>query len=106
MVVSAHNSIQGSVFWMAPEVINSKKKGYNSKIDIWSFGCVMFDMWMGERPWSGREAAAVLLHVCTGSVLPIVWAVVAEPTLLALPNKSRPSVSRGCYFVSSGRRFS
>jgi len=63
-MIGAHTSMQGSVFWMAPEVINSKKKGYNSKIDIWSVGCVVFEMWTGERPWSGQEAVAVLLQVC------------------------------------------
>ena len=63
-MIGAYTSMQGSVFWMAPEVINSKKKGYNSKIDIWSVGCVVFEMWTGERPWSGQEAVTVLLQVC------------------------------------------
>ena len=58
-----HTSMQGTVFWMAPEVINSKNGGYNSKIDIWSVGCVVFEMWTGQRPWRGREAFAVLLEV-------------------------------------------
>ncbi|CAL1695248.1 unnamed protein product [Somion occarium] len=58
-----HTSMQGTVFWMAPEVINSQKGGYNSKIDIWSVGCVVFEMWTGQRPWSGQEAMAVLLQL-------------------------------------------
>ena len=62
-----HTSMQGTVFWMAPEVINSKNGGYNSKIDIWSVGCVVFEMWTGQRPWSGREAFAVLLQVNAAS---------------------------------------
>ncbi|OBZ79438.1 MAP kinase kinase kinase mkh1 [Grifola frondosa] len=62
-VAGAYTSMQGTVFWMAPEVINSSKKGYNSKIDIWSVGCVIFEMWTGERPWKGKEAMAVLLHL-------------------------------------------
>ena len=63
-MIGAYTSMQGSVFWMAPEVVGSKIKGYNSKIDIWSVGCVVFEMWTGERPWSGQEAVAVLLQVC------------------------------------------
>ena len=59
----AYTSMQGSVFWMAPEVVNGQKKGYNSKIDIWSVGCVVFEMWTGERPWSGQEVVAVLFQV-------------------------------------------
>jgi serine/threonine protein kinase len=62
-MIGAYTSMQGSVFWMAPEVV-SQKKGYNSKVDIWSVGCVVFEMWTGERPWSGQEAVAVLLQVC------------------------------------------
>ncbi|OCH94776.1 Pkinase-domain-containing protein [Obba rivulosa] len=62
-MIGAYTSMQGTVFWMAPEVINPQKKGYNSKIDIWSVGCVVFEMWTGQRPWSGQEAMAVLLHL-------------------------------------------
>jgi len=62
-MLGAYSSMQGSVFWMAPEVINSQKKGYDSKIDIWSVGCVVLEMWTGERPWSGQEPVAVLLQV-------------------------------------------
>ncbi|TCD66570.1 hypothetical protein EIP91_001238 [Steccherinum ochraceum] len=59
----AHTSMQGTVFWMAPEVINSQKKNYSAKIDIWSVGCVVYEMWTGQRPWNGQEAMAVLLHL-------------------------------------------
>lgn len=62
-MIGEHTSMQGSVFWMAPEVIDSHKKGYNSKIDIWSVGCVVFEMWTGQRPWSGQEVVPVLLQV-------------------------------------------
>ncbi|KAI0931861.1 hypothetical protein AcW2_000643 [Taiwanofungus camphoratus] len=62
-IAGAYTSMQGTVFWMAPEVIHSQERGYNSKIDIWSVGCVVFEMWTGQRPWSGQEAMAVLLHL-------------------------------------------
>ncbi|KZP29896.1 Pkinase-domain-containing protein [Athelia psychrophila] len=53
-------TMQGNVFWMAPEVIDPPKKGYNKKIDIWSLGCVVLEMWAGKRPWGGDEAMAVI----------------------------------------------
>jgi serine/threonine protein kinase len=59
----AFTALQGTVFWMAPEVINTQKKGYNFKIDIWSVGCVVLEMWAGMRPWMGDEAVAVMFKV-------------------------------------------
>lgn len=64
---NGHTAMQGSVFWMAPEVISPQKKGYNAKVDIWSVGCVILEMWAGERPWSEEEAVAVMLKVCAPS---------------------------------------
>jgi len=71
-MIGAYTSMQGSVFWMAPEVLNTSKKGYNSKIDIWSVGCVVFEMWTGQRPWSGHELVAVLLQLYQTKVGPPV----------------------------------
>jgi mitogen-activated protein kinase kinase kinase len=59
----ASTAMQGTVFWMAPEVIHPQKKGYNSKIDIWSVGCVVLEMWAGKRPWSDDEAITVMFKV-------------------------------------------
>ncbi|KAI4527409.1 kinase-like protein [Schizophyllum commune Tattone D] len=60
---AAMTAMQGTVFWMAPEVINTQKKGYNFKIDIWSVGCVVLEMWAGSRPWLGDEAVAVMFKL-------------------------------------------
>ncbi|KNZ78521.1 MAP kinase kinase kinase mkh1, partial [Termitomyces sp. J132] len=59
----AHTAMQGTVFWMAPEVINTQKKGYNFKADIWSVGCVVLEMWAGSRPWTGDEVVAVMFKL-------------------------------------------
>ena len=60
--------MQGTVFWMAPEVVNTGKRGYNSKVDIWSVGCVVLEMWAGERPWRKEEAMAVIVKVRVDSL--------------------------------------
>jgi mitogen-activated protein kinase kinase kinase len=43
-------SLQGSVFWMAPEVV--KQTGHTRKADIWSVGCLVVEMLTGEHPWA------------------------------------------------------
>lgn len=57
------NSMQGSVFWMAPEVVRSQGQGYSAKIDIWSLGCVVLEMFAGKRPWSREEAIGAIFKL-------------------------------------------
>lgn len=65
------NSMQGSVFWMAPEVIRSQGEGYSAKVDIWSLGCVVLEMFAGRRPWSKEEAVGAIYKIANGETPPI-----------------------------------
>ncbi|KAI0033411.1 kinase-like protein [Vararia minispora EC-137] len=65
-------AMQGTVFWMAPEVVNTGKRGYNYKVDIWSLGCVVLEMWAGERPWKREEAMAVIVKLYSSKQAPPV----------------------------------
>lgn len=56
-------TMQGSIFWMAPEVIQNQRQGYNAKIDIWSLGCVVLEMFAGRRPWSNDEAIGAMFKL-------------------------------------------
>ena len=56
----ATNNMQGSVFWMAPEVVRSQGQGYSAKVDIWSLGCVVLEMFAGRRPWAKEEAIGAI----------------------------------------------
>ncbi|CDS10232.1 hypothetical protein LRAMOSA02908 [Lichtheimia ramosa] len=47
---AAHRpSLQGSIFWMAPEVV--KQTHYTRKADIWSLGCMVVEMFTGDHPF-------------------------------------------------------
>ncbi|KAH6605962.1 map kinase kinase kinase [Trichoderma cornu-damae] len=65
------NNMQGSVFWMAPEVIRSQSEGYSAKVDIWSLGCVVLEMFAGRRPWSKEEAVGAIYKIANGETPPI-----------------------------------
>lgn len=65
------NSMQGSVFWMAPEVIRSQGEGYSAKVDIWSLGCVVLEMFAGRRPWAKEEAVGAIYKIANGETPPI-----------------------------------
>ncbi|ROW15783.1 hypothetical protein VPNG_02108 [Cytospora leucostoma] len=78
------NSMQGSVFWMAPEVIRSQGQGYSAKVDIWSLGCVVLEMFAGRRPWSKDEAVGAIYKIANGETPPISEEVSAAVSPVAL----------------------
>ncbi|KAK2609721.1 hypothetical protein N8I77_003208 [Diaporthe amygdali] len=78
------NSMQGSVFWMAPEVIRSQGEGYSAKVDIWSLGCVVLEMFAGRRPWSKDEAVGAIYKIANGETPPIPEEVSAAVSPVAL----------------------
>jgi serine/threonine protein kinase len=60
-------SMQGSVNWMAVEVV--KGKGYSAKVDIWSLGCLVLEMLTGNPPWHGVQGSIIYL-LGTGNAPP------------------------------------
>lgn len=60
--------MQGSVNWMAVEVV--KGKGYSAKVDIWSLGCLVLEMLTGHPPWHGVQGSIIYL-LGTGNAPPV-----------------------------------
>ena len=59
----AFTAMRGTVAWMAPEVLQTPEGGYDSKIDIWSVGCVLSEMLTAKRPWHGSADFPVMMKV-------------------------------------------
>ena len=43
----------GSMFWMAPEIF--QRQAYDEKADIWSFGIMVMEMFLGDPPYYRSE---------------------------------------------------
>ncbi|KAI5951534.1 STE11 [Candida jiufengensis] len=53
--------LQGSVFWMAPEVV--KKTIYTKKADIWSVGALIVEMFTGRHPFPELSQMQALFKI-------------------------------------------
>ncbi|KAJ2453732.1 ATP binding [Coemansia sp. RSA 2336] len=54
-------SLQGSVFWMAPEVV--KDTHYTVKGDVWSLGCLVIEMMTGNHPFPDLDQMQALYTI-------------------------------------------
>ncbi|CAI5756584.1 unnamed protein product [Candida verbasci] len=53
--------LQGSIYWMSPEVI--KKSIYTKKADIWSVGCLIIEMFTGNHPFPDLSQMQALFKI-------------------------------------------
>jgi serine/threonine-protein kinase len=71
--------ILGTAAYMAPE--QAKGRAADKRSDIWSFGCVLFEMLAGIRPFDGEDVSDVLATVLK-----------SEPQWSALPQDLPPTI--------------
>jgi mitogen-activated protein kinase kinase kinase len=63
-------SLQGSVFWMAPEVV--KQTSYTRKADIWSLGCLVVEMMTGNHPFPDCSQLQAIFKIGGAKISPTV----------------------------------
>ncbi|KAF8790378.1 mitogen-activated protein kinase kinase kinase 13-like [Argiope bruennichi] len=67
---SVKMSFAGTVAWMAPEVI--RNESCSEKVDIWSFGVVLWELLTCETPYKGVDSSAIIWGVGSNSLhLPV-----------------------------------
>eukprot|EP01112_Ceratiomyxa_fruticulosa_P016244 TRINITY_DN4878_c0_g1_i1.p1 TRINITY_DN4878_c0_g1~~TRINITY_DN4878_c0_g1_i1.p1 ORF type:complete len:588 (-),score=164.58 TRINITY_DN4878_c0_g1_i1:221-1984(-) len=71
LVTGGYNSLKGTPYWMAPEVI--KQSGHGRQADIWSVGCTIIEMSTGKPPFSElSDPVAVLFRIASSDELPFI----------------------------------
>ncbi|HYK43208.1 MAG TPA: protein kinase [Thermoanaerobaculia bacterium] len=71
--------ILGTAEFMSPE--QARGKPLDKRTDIWSFGCVLFEMLSGQRPFSGETISDVIAAILS-----------AEPDWTVLPGATPPRI--------------
>ncbi|KAJ1536470.1 hypothetical protein HK096_010520 [Nowakowskiella sp. JEL0078] len=84
-------SMQGSIYWMAPEV--ALGKGYSAKVDIWSLGCIVLEMLTGHHPW----------HKVRGNIIYLLGTGNSPPLPDILSENSRNFLGK-CFTVDPEKR--
>ncbi|MEJ2007831.1 MAG: protein kinase, partial [Acidobacteriota bacterium] len=71
--------IPGTAAYMSPE--QAKRQRVDKRTDIWSFGCVLYEMLAGRKAFEGKTISHMLAAV-----------IKSEPDWTALPETTPPSV--------------
>ncbi|ONM62773.1 Protein kinase superfamily protein with octicosapeptide/Phox/Bem1p domain [Zea mays] len=62
--------VRGTLPWMAPELLSGKNNMVSEKIDVYSFGIVMWELLTGEEPYSDMRAAEIIGAIVNDSLRP------------------------------------
>ena len=54
----------GTPYYLSPEVCEDRP--YNSKSDIWSLGCILYELCTLKHPFEAKNQAALLLKIIKG----------------------------------------
>eukprot|EP00736_Rhodelphis_marinus_P012448 Rmarinus@m.6939 len=88
------NTVVGTPYYMAPELFQDIS--YNHKSDMWSLGCILYEMASLRHPFNARSIAGLMKKVIVGSFTPIPDCYSRDlnnlvASLLAVSSDSRPS---------------
>ncbi|XP_068652736.1 RAF-like serine/threonine-protein kinase PRAF [Aristolochia californica] len=89
--------VRGTLPWMAPELLNGSSSLVSDKVDVFSFGIVMWELLTGEEPFADLHYGAIIGGIVSNTLRPPVpescdpeWKSLMEKCWAAEPSE-RPS---------------
>ncbi|KAK7304752.1 hypothetical protein VNO77_42639 [Canavalia gladiata] len=89
--------VRGTLPWMAPELLNGSSSLVSEKVDVFSFGIVMWELLTGEEPYADLHYGAIIGGIVNNTLRPPVpescdpeWRLLMEGCWSSEPSE-RPS---------------
>ncbi|XP_074769710.1 serine/threonine-protein kinase Nek5 [Athene noctua] len=91
----AHTCV-GTPYYLSPEICENRP--YNNKTDIWSLGCVLYELCALKHPFEGNSLHQLVLKICRGHFHPVSPNYSYELRILIsqlfkISPRDRPSIS-------------
>lgn len=62
--------VRGTLPWMAPELLSGKSNMVTEKIDVYSFGIVMWELLTGDEPYADMRCASIIGGIVNNALRP------------------------------------
>ncbi|KAK1326426.1 Serine/threonine-protein kinase CTR1 [Acorus calamus] len=62
--------VRGTLPWMAPELLNGSSNKVSEKVDVFSFGIVMWEILTGEEPYANMHYGAIIGGIVNNTLRP------------------------------------
>jgi serine/threonine protein kinase len=59
--------VLGTPLYMAPELVRGEK--YSEKVDVWSLGCITYQLLSGKTPFDGRNLEKINHYICNKPIV-------------------------------------
>ena len=87
----------GTPYYLSPEICEGKN--YNSKTDIWSLGCILYELCTLKHAFEGGDMNALLMNIIRGNYQPISSQYSADlrnlvASMLTKSMEKRPSINQ------------
>ncbi|XP_039055514.1 uncharacterized protein LOC120198225 isoform X2 [Hibiscus syriacus] len=64
--------VRGTLPWMAPELLNGGSNKVSEKVDVFSFGIVLWEILTGEEPYANMHYGAIIGGIVSNTLRPTI----------------------------------